>query len=87
MVAGQEVKGGVAPHGVKGERVHGAGELGHVMQLVLPVGRHPGKRWWRLRRLLCAGVTGSSPGAAAVGSSSERPFRLVRTRDLTRPGF
>lgn len=79
MAAGQEVKGGVAPHGVKGERVHGAGELGHVMQLMLPVGRHPGKRWWRLRRLLCARVTVSSSGAAVVGSSSERPFRLARS--------
>lgn len=78
MAAGQEVKGGVAPHGVKGEREHGAGELGHVMQLMLPVGRHPGKRWWRLRRLLGAGVTAPSSGAAVVGSSSEQPFRLAR---------
>lgn len=30
VATGQQVKGGVAPHGVKGERVHGAGELGHV---------------------------------------------------------
>lgn len=76
----------MAPHRIKGERVHGAGELGHVMQLMLPVGRHPGKRWW-LRRLLCTRVTVSSSGAAVVGSSSERPFRLARSRDLTRPTF
>lgn len=30
VATGQQVKGGVAPHGVKGERVHGTGELGHV---------------------------------------------------------
>lgn len=54
VAAGQEVEGRVAPHGVKGERVHGTGELGHVMQLMLPVGRHPGKCWWWLRRPLCS---------------------------------
>lgn len=43
VAAGQKVKGRVAAHGVKGKGVHGAGELGHVTQLVLPVGGHCGK--------------------------------------------
>lgn len=40
VAAGQKVKGRVAAHGVESERVHGAGKLGHVSQLVLPVGGH-----------------------------------------------
>lgn len=40
VTTGQQVEGGVAPHGVKGERVHGTREAGHVTHLVLPVGCH-----------------------------------------------
>lgn len=43
VTAGQKVKGRVAAHGVKGKGVHGTGELGHVAQLVLPVGGHCGE--------------------------------------------
>lgn len=37
---GQQVKGGVAPHGVKSEGVHCTREASHVTHLVLPVGCH-----------------------------------------------
>lgn len=69
----------MAPHGAEGEREHGAGELGHVMQMMFPVGGHPGKRWWRLRRLLSARVTVSSSGQVQDGHSGP----LARP-DLTR---
>lgn len=40
VATGQQVKGRVAPHGVKHEGVHSTGEAGHVTDLVLPVGCH-----------------------------------------------
>lgn len=43
MTTGQQVKGGVAPHGVKGEGVHGTRVTSHVTHLVLSVGRHRDK--------------------------------------------
>lgn len=64
VATGQEVKGGVAPHGVKGEWVHGAGKLGHVMQLMLPVGCHYEKCCSWLRWLLR--ITGSFSSLVVV---------------------
>lgn len=43
VATGQQVKGRVAPHGVKGEWIHGTRETGHMTHLVLPVGCHLGK--------------------------------------------
>lgn len=40
VAAGQQVEGGVAPHRVKGEGVHGTGESRHVAHLVLSVCCH-----------------------------------------------
>lgn len=40
VTTGQQVEWGVAPHGIKGERVHGAREARHVTYLVLSVGCH-----------------------------------------------
>lgn len=89
VAAGQEVEGRVAPHGVKGERVHGTGELGHVMQLMLPVGRHPGKCWWRSRRPLCSrcfrfllwSCCGSAQDRNGHSSSLARPDRTQILQD------
>lgn len=47
VATGQQVKGGVAPHGVKGKGVHSTGETSQVVDLVLPVGCHLEKcSWW-----------------------------------------
>ena len=45
VATGQQVKGGVAPHGVEGERVHSTGEAGHVTHLMLPIGCHGAECW------------------------------------------
>ena len=37
---GQQVEGGVAPHGVESKRVDSRWEAGHVTHLPFPVGRH-----------------------------------------------
>lgn len=56
---GQQVEGGVAPHGVEGKRVDSRWEAGHVTHLSFPVGRHgctqltprrSGQRGWRMVR-------------------------------------
>lgn len=46
VAAGQQVKGGVAPHRVKGEGVHGTGETRHVTHLVLSVCCHRDTGYW-----------------------------------------
>lgn len=86
VAAGQEVEGRVAPHGVKGERIHGTGELGHMMQLMLPVGRHPGKCWWWFRRPLCSRCYCFHLRSCCGRLKIEMAIQ-VRWQDLTGPRF
>lgn len=62
MTTGQQVKGGVATHGVKGEGVHGTRVTRHVTHLVLSVGRHRDK--------YSGGLDDVSQNFYAVSSSS-----------------
>lgn len=64
----QQVKGGVAPHGVEGKRVDSRWEAGHMTNLPFPVGRHvcaATPEGWPTRMANGAPDT-SSPGPCGV---------------------